>query len=76
MLPYFVDQDRPCPRVVIREAKNPSDTLSLNDYLGKENSQIVEMKVDEGTFSLSANEDKKSFQVRVFKLDGSKNLWF
>lgn len=67
LLPYFVDQDRPCPRVVIREAKNPSDTLSLNDYLGKENSQIVEMKVDEGTFSLSANEDKKSFQVRVFK---------
>jgi hypothetical protein len=67
LLPYFVDQDRSCPRVVIREAKNPSDTLSLNDYLGKQNSQIVEMKVDEGTFSLSANEDKKSFQVRVFK---------
>jgi hypothetical protein len=67
LLPYFVDQGRPCPRVVIREAKKPSDTLSLNDYLGKENSQIVEMKVDEGTFSLSANEDEKTFQVRVFK---------
>jgi hypothetical protein len=67
LLPYFVDQGRPCPRVVIREAKNPSDTLSLNDYLGKENSQIVEMNVDEGTFSLSANEDEKFFQVRVFK---------
>src|SRR3546814_17359457 len=25
------------------------------------------MKVDEGTFSLSANEDEKTFQVRVFK---------
>lgn len=67
LLPYFVDQDRPCPRVVIREAKNPSDTVSLNDYLGKENSQIVEMKVDEGAFSLSANEDEQAFQVRVFK---------
>ena len=67
LLPYFVDQDRPCPRVVIREAKNPSDTVSLNDYLGKENSQIAEMKVDEGAFSLSANEDEKTFQVRVFK---------
>ncbi len=68
LLPYFVDKERRCPRVVIREAQNPSDTVSLNDYLGRENSQIVEMKVDQGAFSLSANEDEKSFQVRVFKL--------
>ena len=68
LLPYFVDKERHCPRVVIRDAQNPSDTVSLNDYLGKENSQIVEMKVDQGAFLLSANEDEKSFQVRVFKL--------
>ncbi len=68
LLPYFVDKEHRCPRVVIREAHNPSDTVSLNDYLGRENSQIVEMKVDQGAFSLSANEDEKSFQVRVFKL--------
>jgi hypothetical protein len=67
LLPYFVDQSRPCPRVVIRDANKPSDTVSLNDYLGKENSQIVEMKVGEGAFALSANEDEKTFQVRVFK---------
>lgn len=67
LLPYFVDKERTCPRVVIRDANKPSDTVSLNDYLGKENSQIVELKVDEGTFSLSANEDEKTFQVRVFK---------
>jgi len=67
LLPYFVDEERTCPRVVIRDANKPSDTVSLNDYLGKENSQIVELKVDEGTFSLSANEDEKTFQVRVFK---------
>lgn len=67
LLPYFVDKERACPRVVIRDANKPSDTVSLNDYLGKENSQIVELKVDEGTFSLSANEDEKTFQVRVFK---------
>ncbi len=67
LLPYFVDKERACPRVVIRDANKPSDTVSLNDYLGKENSQIVEMKVDEGAFSLSANEDEKTFQVRVFK---------
>lgn len=67
LLPYFVDRERTCPRVVIREARNSSETVSLNDYLGKENSQIVEMKVDQGAFSLSAKEDEKSFQVRVFK---------
>lgn len=67
LLPYFVDKERACPRVVIRDDNKPSDTVSLNDYLGKENSQIVEMKVDESAFSLSANEDEKTFQVRVFK---------
>jgi hypothetical protein len=67
LLPYFVDKERVCPRVVIRDANKPSDTVSLNDYLGKEHSQIVEMKVNEGAFSLSANEDEKTFQVRVFK---------
>jgi hypothetical protein len=67
LLPYFVDKERICPRVVIRDANMPSDSVSLNDYLGKENSQIVEMKVDEGTFSLSANEDEKTFHIRVFK---------
>ncbi len=67
LLPYFVDKERACPRVVIRDANKPSDTVSLNDYLGKENSQIVELKVEEGTFSLSAKEDEKTFQVRIFK---------
>jgi hypothetical protein len=67
LLPYFVDTDRKCPRVVIRDAKTPASTVSLNDYLGKEDSQIVEMKVDEATFSLSANGEEKAFQIRVFK---------
>ncbi|MGE0294743.1 MAG: ATP-binding protein [Hyphomonadaceae bacterium] len=67
LLPYFVDKERACPRVVIRDANQPSNTVSLNDYLDKEHSQIVEMKVDEGAFSLSANEDEKTFDVRVFK---------
>lgn len=67
LLPYFVDEERQCPRVVIREAQNSSSTLALNDYLGKENSQIVEMEVGEPTFTLTANEETRTFQVRVFK---------
>lgn len=67
LLPYFVDEQCACPRVVIRDANKPSEAISLNDYLGKDSSQIIEMNVDESAFSLSANEDEKSFQVRVFK---------
>jgi hypothetical protein len=67
LLPYFVDKDRACPRIVIREATEPSGGVSLNDYLGKENSQIVEMRVKQGTFTLAASEAAKDFQVRVFK---------
>lgn len=67
LLPYFVDKDRVCPSVIIREAGDASGTLSINDYLGKDSSQIVEMTVEDGTFSLKANDDEKTFQVRVFK---------
>jgi cell fate (sporulation/competence/biofilm development) regulator YlbF (YheA/YmcA/DUF963 family) len=67
LLPYFVDKDRACPRIVIREATEPSGGVSLNDYLGKESSQIVEMRVEQGTFTLTASEAAKDFQVRVFK---------
>lgn len=67
LLPYFVDKDRACPRIVIREANEPSGGVSLNDYLGKENSQIVEMLVEQSTFTLTANEEAKDFDVRVFK---------
>lgn len=67
LLPYFVDKDRACPRILIREANEPSGGVSLNDYLGKDNSQIVEMRVEQGGFTLLANEEAKDFQVRVFK---------
>jgi len=67
LLPYFVDKGRACPSVIIRDSKSASSTLSLNDYLGKDSSQIEEMKVENGTFSLSANEEEQTFQVRVFK---------
>lgn len=68
LLPYFVDRDQICPRVVMRDASKPSDPpVSLNDYLGKAKSQIVEVAVPNGGFSLSGNEGGKTFQVRVFK---------
>lgn len=67
LLPYFVDKERACPRILIRETNEPSGGVSLNDYLGKENSQIIEMRVEQGMFTLPANEEAKDFRVRVFK---------
>lgn len=72
LLPYFVDKERKPPRVVIREANNPASNVALNDYLGKENSQIVEMQVEQPTFSLTAGEETKTFQVKVFKFYSPK----
>jgi hypothetical protein len=67
LLPYFVDAERPCPRVAIRDEGSVAPPISLNDYLGKESSQIVEMPAVDGSFTLSANGEEKTFQVRVFK---------
>ena len=67
LLPYFVETDRTCPSITIRDSKDGSAPLSLNDYLGKENSQIVEMKIENATFSIRTQEQEKSFHVRVFK---------
>jgi hypothetical protein len=67
LLPYFMDAEKSCPRVVIRDANSTDLPVSLNDYLGKENSQIIEMPIKDGNFTLSANGEKKAFSVRVFK---------
>lgn len=74
LLPYFVDTERQCPRMVIRDSQNASTTLTMNDYLGSENSQIVELKVDEPTFTLTANEETKTFHVRVFKFYAPRSV--
>ncbi|EAQ29769.1 ATPase, putative [Erythrobacter sp. NAP1] len=67
LLPYFVDAEKPCPRVVIRDEGAAVPPVSLNDYLGKENSQIVEMPIEDNSFTLSSNGEDKEFHVRVFK---------
>jgi hypothetical protein len=67
LLPYFVDAEKPCPRVVVRDEGSVADPISLNGYLAKDNSQIVELPVNDATFTLSASGEEKTFQVRVFK---------
>lgn len=65
LLPYFVE--RPCPRIVIRDAGSTAPPISLNDYLSRENTQIVELPVASPTFSFSSADGDKTFRVRVFK---------
>ncbi len=67
LLPYFVDAEQPCPRVVIRDAGSTLPPVSLNDYLAKESSQIVELPITDGTFTIGPKDAEKSFLVRVFK---------
>ena len=67
LLPYFVDAENPCPRVAICDEGAAVPPVSLNDYLGKENSQIVEMPIEDNSFTLSSNGEDMEFHVRVFK---------
>lgn len=73
LLPYFVDAERPCPRVIVKEQDASLPAVVLNDYLGKGSSQIVEMPVSDGSFTVTANGEEKRFQVRVFKFYAPRN---
>ena len=67
LLPYFVSVDRACPQISIQEAGDPTSKIALNDYLGKKDSQIVEMALTNSEFALGASETRHLFKVRVFK---------
>ncbi len=66
LLPYFVDKERDCPRIVIRDERAQTP-IALNDYLSRENTQIVELSVENPTFSFSSVDGERTFRVRVFK---------
>lgn len=67
LLPYFVDKVRLPPRIVIRDAGSADPPISLNDYLSRENTQIVELPVGEPSFTLRGVDGDRTFSVRVFK---------
>lgn len=72
LLPYFVDADKPCPKIAIRDASASGLPAYLNDYLGKKDSQIVEIPIENGTFSLQAHGLPREFLVRIFKFYSPK----
>lgn len=66
LLPYFVDKERVCPRIVIRDDRSTTP-IALNDYLARENTQIVELAVENPAFSFPSTDGDRTFHVRVFK---------
>ena len=66
LLPYFVDKERICPRILIRDDRTDTP-IALNDYLSRDNKQIVELAVDDPTFSFPSVDGERTFRVRVFK---------
>ncbi len=66
LLPYFVDKERVCPRIVIRDHRSTTP-IALNDYLARENTQIIELAVENPTFSFPSTDGDRTFHVRVFK---------
>lgn len=68
LLPYFISESKPCPKVILSESDG-SNSIVLNDYLGSGPSAlIVSCKDANGEFSFPTNEGEENFLVRTFKV--------
>jgi hypothetical protein len=67
LLPYFIDASSLCPAITISDESDDAPIL-LNDYLSKENRQIIELSVPSPELILSSHEGDESFRVHVFKV--------
>lgn len=72
LLPYFIDENYVCPTVTLVEADG-SDEIVLNNYLKEKNAVITEVPIDGHSFSIDANGQKHSFDVRIFKFFSPRN---
>lgn len=66
LLPYFIDRNSECPRIVVIDGKDGA-TVVLNDYLSLENRQIIELTVTEPQIVITSQDEEQAFDVRVFK---------
>lgn len=66
LLPYFIDRNSECPRIVVADSKDGA-TIVLNDYLSLENRQIVELTVADSQITMMNQDEAETFDVRVFK---------
>ncbi len=67
LLPYFIDKNFSCPRIIIEE-ENGSGTIILNNYLSSDdNTQIVELPTPQSEICVENKEVAYDFEVRIFK---------
>jgi hypothetical protein len=71
LLPYFIDPQAECPRIVMIDSKDGAKII-LNDYLSRENRQIVELDVPDSQLILESQGDMETLSVRVFKFYAPK----
>jgi hypothetical protein len=72
LLPYFINPNSECPRIIIRDGITGTPSV-LNDYLSKEERQITELSIDSGDIVLPRQEISENFSVRVFKFYSPKS---
>lgn len=66
LLPFFVDDNFDCPRVIVTDGDT---TVSLNDYLSREDKKLVEISPFNSGFEFTDGQmGSVSFRVRVFKV--------
>lgn len=71
LLPYFIDPQSECPRILMIDAKDGGEIV-LNDYLSRENRQIVELDVADPKLVIESQVGSEDFLVRVFKFYAPK----
>lgn len=71
LLPYFIDPQSECPRIVITDSAD-GRKLVLNDYLASDDREIIELPIENSTIELPSVEGQETFRVRVFKLYAPK----
>jgi hypothetical protein len=66
LLPFFVDESFDCPRVIVTDGET---TVSLNDYLSRDDRKLVEISPFNSAFEFVDGElGSIFFRVRVFKV--------
>ena len=73
LLPYFIDADYVCPRIVIQE-DDDTGPITLNDFVSNQLAAMIkEISLKSSEIILGAGEKRQNFSVRVFKFFSPRN---
>ena len=74
LLPYFIDDDYSCPKIILKE-EGEGDRIVLNDFISNQlSAQIKEIPLSARDFDLIGNDESEyQFYVRLFKFYSPKS---